>query len=228
MSLPTEAPLRAPPRQVELGGGGRAGPRPSAGAAGRGGAGAPAALRRRPRPEPRARALLVGPAHGADLQRHPARAPADTTVEIEQDLYGASGPRLLARLRRLDDDVPSVLVIGHNPGVHSLASMLTGAGDPELRGRLATAFPTGSARHPRLRRLLGRPRARLRDAGGLRGPTRAALIPDARRTGRTAAAALSAGAAPSASGWSSRPGGRPRRAARSRRRWSTIRRGAAC
>ena len=70
--------------------------------------------------------------------------PADTTVEIEQDLYGASGSRLLARLRRLDADVPSVLVIGHNPGMHSLASMLTGAGDPELRGRLATAFPTGA------------------------------------------------------------------------------------
>lgn len=70
--------------------------------------------------------------------------PADTTVEVEQDLYGASGPRLLARLRRLDDDVPSVLVIGHNPGMQSLASMLTGAGDAGLRGRLATAFPTGA------------------------------------------------------------------------------------
>ena len=70
--------------------------------------------------------------------------PADTTVEIEQDLYGASGPRLLARLRRLDDDVSGVMVIGHNPGMHSLASMLTGAGDLDLRGRLATAFPTGA------------------------------------------------------------------------------------
>ena len=35
-------------------------------------------------------------------------------------------------------------MIGHNPGMHSLASMLTGAGDPELRGRLATTFPTGA------------------------------------------------------------------------------------
>jgi phosphohistidine phosphatase len=69
---------------------------------------------------------------------------SDPTVEIEQDLYGASGPRLLARLKRLGADVPSVLVIGHNPGMHSLTSMLTGAGDPELRGRLATAFPTGA------------------------------------------------------------------------------------
>lgn len=70
--------------------------------------------------------------------------PAEITVEIEHDLYAASGGRLLTRLRRLDDDVPSVLVIGHNPGLHSLVSMLTGAGDPELRGRLATAFPTGA------------------------------------------------------------------------------------
>jgi phosphohistidine phosphatase len=69
--------------------------------------------------------------------------PAETTVEIEDDLYAAPGPRLLARLCRLDDDVPSVLMIGHNPGVHSLASMLTGAGNPGLRGQLATKFPTG-------------------------------------------------------------------------------------
>lgn len=70
--------------------------------------------------------------------------PAEMVVEIEHDLYAAPGPRLLARLRRLDDDVPSVLVIGHNPGVHSLTSMLTGAGDPELRGQVATKFPTGA------------------------------------------------------------------------------------
>jgi phosphohistidine phosphatase len=70
--------------------------------------------------------------------------PAETSVEIEDDLYAAPGPRLLARLRRLEDDVPSVLLIGHNPGVHSLASMVTGAGDPELRGQLATKFPTGA------------------------------------------------------------------------------------
>jgi len=70
--------------------------------------------------------------------------PADTTVEIEHDLYAASGQRLLGRLRQVDDDEAGVMVIGHNPGVHALASMLTGAGDPGLRGQLATKFPTGA------------------------------------------------------------------------------------
>lgn len=70
--------------------------------------------------------------------------PSDTAVEIEHDLYAASGQRLLSRLRQVDDDKAGVMVIGHNPGVHSLVSMLTGAGDPELRGELATKFPTGA------------------------------------------------------------------------------------
>ena len=35
-------------------------------------------------------------------------------------------------------------MIGHNPGMQSLASMLSGAGDAELRGQLVTTFPTGA------------------------------------------------------------------------------------
>ncbi len=51
----------------------------------------------------------------------------DAPVEIEDGLYGASADELLARLRRLDDDVESVLLIGHNPAIQDLAATLAAA-----------------------------------------------------------------------------------------------------
>jgi phosphohistidine phosphatase len=59
-------------------------------------------------------------------------------VRVERELYGASAHELLARLRRLPDDLESVLVIGHNPGMHELALELAGSA-PELAGKFPTA-----------------------------------------------------------------------------------------
>ncbi|HKA03760.1 MAG TPA: histidine phosphatase family protein [Acidimicrobiales bacterium] len=59
-------------------------------------------------------------------------------IEIEDDLYAADAEDLLARLRRLGDDVNSALVVGHNPGLADLADVLTGnEGAPD-------AVPTGA------------------------------------------------------------------------------------
>jgi phosphohistidine phosphatase len=63
----------------------------------------------------------------------------DAPVEIEDGLYGASADELLARLRRLSDDVETVLLIGHNPAIQDLASTLAGGSSP-LRDR---KYPTG-------------------------------------------------------------------------------------
>jgi phosphohistidine phosphatase len=59
-------------------------------------------------------------------------------VRLERELYGASARELLARLRGLPDDVGSVLVIGHNPGIRELAVELAGSA-PELAGKFPTA-----------------------------------------------------------------------------------------
>ena len=40
-----------------------------------------------------------------------------TEVRVEDALYGATAGELLARLRRVAPEVPSVMVIGHNPGL---------------------------------------------------------------------------------------------------------------
>ena len=63
-------------------------------------------------------------------------------VRIESELYEASAAGLLARLQRVDDSVPSVMLIGHNPSIERLALDLANGG-PKLAD-LADKFPTGA------------------------------------------------------------------------------------
>ena len=66
-------------------------------------------------------------------------------VAIEPELYELDRSGLLARLRRLDDHLASVLLIGHNPGLERLAETLAaGHGDGQALARLAAKFPTGA------------------------------------------------------------------------------------
>jgi phosphohistidine phosphatase len=61
-------------------------------------------------------------------------------IRTERELYGVSADQLLARLRRVPDDVAAVMVIGHNPAIHDLAvTLAAGAGDLAER-----KFPTGA------------------------------------------------------------------------------------
>lgn len=50
--------------------------------------------------------------------------PATHETRIEQALYLASASALLSRLRAVSDDVPSVMLCGHNPGLQVLALQL--------------------------------------------------------------------------------------------------------
>lgn len=67
-------------------------------------------------------------------------------VVVDDELYLLSAEGLLERLRRVDNDTPSVMVIGHNPGMHDLALVLAGdaanAGAKTLARRLLKGFPT--------------------------------------------------------------------------------------
>ncbi|MEJ0015470.1 MAG: histidine phosphatase family protein [Acetobacteraceae bacterium] len=66
-------------------------------------------------------------------------------VELVDSLYLASVPQLLAVLREVNETVRSVLVIGHNPGMHELAVLLAGAyATGEAAQRLAGGFPTAA------------------------------------------------------------------------------------
>jgi phosphohistidine phosphatase len=63
-------------------------------------------------------------------------------VEFEDGLYLAAPPELLRRLRRLDEAVHAVLVIGHNPGLHELAVALAEADSPGYPALAEGKFPT--------------------------------------------------------------------------------------
>jgi phosphohistidine phosphatase len=64
------------------------------------------------------------------------------TVRVEDDLYAASAPALLERLRSVPDTVESVMLIGHNPGLQELALELVRP-SPKASD-LATKYPTAA------------------------------------------------------------------------------------
>ena len=68
----------------------------------------------------------------------------EVEVRIEEDLYGSAGAALLGRLRRVGARTPSVMLIGHNPGIQDLAIELAGDGDDRALRQLRTKFPTGA------------------------------------------------------------------------------------
>lgn len=65
-------------------------------------------------------------------------------VLAESRLYLAEPPALLEVVRHMAPGVRLLLAVGHNPGFHDLALMLTGAGERGARGRLAQGFPTAA------------------------------------------------------------------------------------
>lgn len=73
---------------------------------------------------------------------------AGTLVEPMDQLYLAPWQTLLSVLRTAPETARSVMLIGHNPGLHELALALTGpagmaAAGPEAE-RLAEGYPTGA------------------------------------------------------------------------------------
>ena len=70
--------------------------------------------------------------------------PKRARVELADELYLADANTLLKRLHELNGKVRCAMLVGHNPGIEHLASLLVGSGDDGLRARLAVKFPTGA------------------------------------------------------------------------------------
>lgn len=69
-------------------------------------------------------------------------------IEVMDDLYLAPWPRLLEVLRHVPGTARSVLLLGHNPGMHELSLALMGPAGAVVGGnharRLAEGYPTGA------------------------------------------------------------------------------------
>ena len=83
-------------------------------------------------------------------------------IRIEPELYAASAPVLLAVLHEVPDEVESVMLIGHNPGIQDLALSLARPGSKSARVR--SKFPHRGAGNAGAQRNLARAGARQRRA----------------------------------------------------------------
>ena len=63
-------------------------------------------------------------------------------VDYEERLYNAGSETILALAKHIEPPVRTLLVIGHNPGLHDLARLLIASGDVEARERLNEGLPT--------------------------------------------------------------------------------------
>jgi phosphohistidine phosphatase len=109
------------------------------------------------------RAVKVISAHLRDHAIHPALVLCSSarrtreTLEglepggeqlIEPELYGADATALLERLRRVPEEIASVMLIGHNPALQMLVLRLAASGSPSTDGSALTEvqrkFSTGA------------------------------------------------------------------------------------
>ena len=65
-------------------------------------------------------------------------------LDVREDLNLASSETLLAVLRSLHDEAHAVLLVAHNPGVHSLVRLLAGSGGGRAARKAARDFPAGA------------------------------------------------------------------------------------
>jgi phosphohistidine phosphatase len=77
----------------------------------------------------------------------PCLSPTPET-HFERKLYLASARALMKRLHEVEDRVPSVMLVGHNPGVEELVLLLARkageSGEKKTRLEIEEKFPTGA------------------------------------------------------------------------------------
>lgn len=66
------------------------------------------------------------------------------TVDYQPGLYLASGGEIVDALCTVPDDIRTVLLVGHNPGMEQAALALSQPDDEGLRESIATKYPTGA------------------------------------------------------------------------------------
>jgi len=87
---------------------------------------------------------LVSTARRADETWQAASSAFGRRVPVRNEarLYNASPRGLLELSKETEPEVGSLLLVGHNPGLHEFALALVGSGDAEDRARLRKGLPT--------------------------------------------------------------------------------------
>ncbi|NEX92164.1 histidine phosphatase family protein [Caulobacter sp. 17J65-9] len=76
-----------------------------------------------------------------------ARAFDGVALRLEGRLYNAGTQALRAAIEEVEDQAGTVVLVGHNPGIHSLAVelLVEGAAAPSTIEKLRSKFPTATA-----------------------------------------------------------------------------------
>ena len=87
--------------------------------------------------------VLVSPAARAEetFELAAAEFKKRPRVVVDERIYNAS-PETLIGLIRETGEAKTLLLVGHNPGLHDVALRLIASGDIEMRERLAETLPT--------------------------------------------------------------------------------------
>ena len=92
-----------------------------------------------------------------------ARLEPSPETQIDDRVYAASGRELLGVVRGLSDELDTVVLVGHNPGIEDLVALLTGDRVPMPTSALAVIAVPGTwstaGREPAALRASGRPPA---------------------------------------------------------------------
>lgn len=90
--------------------------------------------------------VLVSPARRArqswDIMSSPI-GPGPQAA-IDERIYDASPERLFRLVETADPAASSLMIVGHNPGLHELAVALMATGDIDTREQLQERFPTAA------------------------------------------------------------------------------------
>lgn len=89
--------------------------------------------------------VMVSPARRTLETWERLRGPLEgLEAETVPSLYEATASRILDAVRSAPDTAPSLMVIGHNPGLERLAAFLVGSGDAAARSAMRAKFPTAA------------------------------------------------------------------------------------
>ena len=90
--------------------------------------------------------VLCSPARRARRTWELAAAELDGPVPTRHDprLYGADAPELLDVLHGVPDEVATLLLVGHNPGLEDLVLLLAGRAVGDALDRVRAKFPTSA------------------------------------------------------------------------------------
>ena len=88
--------------------------------------------------------VIVSPARRTreTWERLAAALPKPAPVRYDDGLYNASQAAIIEAIKGAPRTAQTLLVIGHNPGLHDAARLLVASGDVEARERLNEGLPT--------------------------------------------------------------------------------------